>query len=217
MVLELQNENHSVIKNAMEKNIFSFLDSRGYSHEEINMNTLHHRDDLKPLYELGTIAMKQFVAQFAVDPELFDYNITKSWLSIVNQHSVPSHAHMESHLSFIYYANIPDGGTYPITFYRHLRHDEPFWNMSKWNNPREWNPFNSYGTSFQAKEGTLYVFPSGTYHGVEGVPNIMDDGIKTLDDYRKRRVCIASDVMLTYKETSFKSYGLQPIKNWRTF
>lgn len=217
LVVEVKNENHAVIKTAMEKHILDLVDKNGMCHEEINLNNLHHYEDFKPLYELATQAMKSFISKFAIDPELFDYNITKSWLSIVKEQSVPVHAHMESNLSFIYYANIPDGGALPITFYRHFRLDEPFYQMSTWNNPHEWNHFNSYGWTFQANEGVLYVFPSSTLHGVDGNTAIQDAGIKTIEDYRNRRVCIAGDTTLTYKDGHRKSFGLQPIKNWRTF
>jgi hypothetical protein len=54
-------------------------------------------------------------------------------------------------------------------------------------------------------------------HDTSGGPIVSDPGVKTTDDLIDRRICIASDVLLTYKEKSAKSLGVQPVSNWRKF
>jgi hypothetical protein len=46
---------------------------------------------------------------------------------------------------------------------------------------------------------------------------VKDEGVKTKTDLTKRRISIASDAVLTYKEKSAKALGIQPVSNWRSF
>jgi uncharacterized protein (TIGR02466 family) len=216
-ILEETNEQHAFIKDAFERNILNYVDENGMSDESTGHVTMHHEAEFEPLFSFATKAAKTFVAQYMIDPELFDYNVVKSWMNILDQRETPRHDHSDAHISFVYYINIPENRATPITFYNHQERHEPFPAMAKHNHPLEWNLVNSYGWSFKPSEGTLFVFPAKLEHYVEKTSNETDKGIFSLEDFRSRRVSIAGDIILTYKETSAKSLGLQPIANWRTF
>ena len=61
------------------------------------------------------------------------------------------------------------------------------------------------------------VFPSAMGHETPMLSDEEDYGVKDLADLKSRRLSIAGDVIITYKELAAKPLGLQPVKNWRTF
>jgi hypothetical protein len=67
------------------------------------------------------------------------------------------------------------------------------------------------------KQGTVFVFPAQIMHDTNGGPIVADHGVRTTNDLKDRRICIASDALLTYKTNMAKSLGIQPVSNWRKF
>ena len=63
----------------------------------------------------------------------------------------------------------------------------------------------------------MYLFPARMNHDTLGKTTERDAGVESLDEARTMRVSFAGDILLTYKEKSAKSLGLQPKRNWRTF
>ena len=214
---EETNENHKSVKEAFERNILKYTNEYGMSDESTGHVTMHHEPEFEPVFKFATQAAKNFVAQYSIDPEVFDYNVVKSWMNILEHKNTPQHNHADAHISFAYYINVPEDKAMPITFCNYADRYEPFSFMAKHNNPSEWNLINSYGWSFTPEEGKMFVFPAQLQHYVDRISDAPETGIFSIEDYKKRRVTIAGDILLTYKETSAKSLGLQPIKNWRTF
>jgi len=216
-VQELQYHDPLGIKNALESVILNHVDADGKSDESTGHVTMHHEPALLPVFELATKAAKALVESHMVDPELFDYNVVKSWMNMLSARDTPQHNHADAHISFSYYVNIPPNKNAPITFCNYPERYEPFSFMAKVNNASEWNLVNSYAWSFHPQEGTIFAFPSRLSHFTPRMSDGDEPGIKTVDDFRSHRIVIAGDIVMTYKDTSAKSLGLQPIKNWRTF
>ena len=63
----------------------------------------------------------------------------------------------------------------------------------------------------------MYLFPARMNHDTVGKTTQRDPGVKNMDEARLHRISLAGDIVLTYKEKSAKSLGLQPRRNWRTF
>ena len=63
----------------------------------------------------------------------------------------------------------------------------------------------------------MFTFPSSLVHGTLARSDKGDKGLFSIKDYRRHRVAIAGDFLLTYKDKQAKSLGLQPVENWRTF
>lgn len=217
LVYEDKYNNPVAVKEETSKIIFKYLDSNGMSDEATGHVSMHHEEVLRPVFEFATNAAKQFISHYMIDPELFDYYVVKSWMNMIEHRETPRHDHADAHISFVYYINVPVNNSTPITFCNYPDRYEPFSFMSKNNNPSEWNLINSYAWSFQPQEGTLFVFPARLSHYVDKHDNMPETGIHTVDDFHRHRVSVAGDILLTYKDTSAKSLGLQPIKNWRTF
>jgi hypothetical protein len=99
------------------------------------------------------------------------------------------------------------------------RKHEPFPGSIKWNNTKNvWDELNSYSWEFAPKEGQLFVFPSTLPHDTVGQSDeTIDEGNPTIEMLNENRICLAADIVLTYKEQTPHPLGLQPISNWRTF
>jgi hypothetical protein len=216
-VYEDRYDDPSSVKKKTSKIIFNYLNQQGLSDEATGHVTMHHEDELRDVFEFATRAAKQFISHYMIDPELFDYHVVKSWMNMIEHRETPRHNHADAHVSFVYYINLPETNSTPITFCNYPDRYEPFPFMAKNNNPIEWNLINSYAWSFTPQEGTLFVFPANLSHFVDKHDDTPETGIHNLDDFNRHRISIAGDIVLTYKDTSAKSLGLQPIKNWRTF
>jgi hypothetical protein len=197
--------------------IFNYLNNDGLSDESTGHVTMHHEEVLRPVFEFAIRSAKEFISQYMIDPEVFDYHVVKSWMNMIEHRATPQHNHADAHISFVYYVNVPANNEMPITFCNYANRHEPFSFMSKTNNPADWNVINSYAWSFTPQDGTLFVFPASLSHYVDKYDDEPETGIHSKEDFMRHRIAIAGDILLTYKETSAKSLGLQPIKNWRTF
>ena len=216
LILEKHDPNFTAVKSAVETNIFNHMTPDGRSYEEVGFVTLHLDNTFEPLFKFATEAVKDYILAFNADSDQFDFHIVKSWANIVKSQGNPIHNHADAHLSFVYYINIPDNIRTPITFYNHPARYEPFRGFSRWNSIT-WDFLNSRTWQFVPKEGQVMVFPSAMDHETPAVSSELETGVKDLADLRTRRVSIAGDVIITYKELAAKPLGLQPVKNWRTF
>jgi hypothetical protein len=68
-------------------------------------------------------------------------------------------------------------------------------------------------------EGDLFIFPSSLNHSVKYEFNrgYYEPPIKSIEDVKMKRICIAGDILLTHKELTTNPLGIQPIENWRHF
>lgn len=212
-----QNSDADRFKEIAMMAMMKHLDADGYSNESTGHVTLHHEPLFSPLYKMATRLAQQYCEVMQIDPSNFDFNIIKSWFNIIQNRSTPFHGHGDAHLSFVYYINVPTEHAQKIQFYAHPEKYEPFPGFARFNNPAEWNIFNSYAWAFPASEGSMYLFPARLNHDTQGSTSVRDPGIKSLEDARMNRIAISGDILLTYKEKSAKSLGIQPRRNWRTF
>jgi hypothetical protein len=94
----------------------------------------------------------------------------------------------------------------------------PFYGIS--NNLSHKTEFSSMFYDFVPKKGTAIIFPSVLTHEAVARRDFVkerDSRIFKKEDLLNRRICLASDILLTYKENQNQPYGLQPVSNWKTF
>jgi hypothetical protein len=217
LVGEAFNENHEDMKQQLENAAMNHLDENGLSNERTGHVDLHLDPAFNGLMKFVTLAAKEYIATHMFHPDTFDFNIVKTWMNIIKDEGNPRHAHADAHLSFCYYINVPDDANTGITFHNYTDRIEPFPGCILHNNPQEWNVFNSYAWSFPVKEGQLLIFPSRLQHHVEGSGDQPKIGVQSIEELSAKRVSLAGDIVLTYKEKAAKHLGLQPIQNWRVF
>ena len=216
-IMESHFDGHVNLKKSFKKVALSLFNEDGFSDEMTGHVTIHHEPVLSPMYKFVIQEAKKFIAGYSIDPELYEYNVVKSWMNVTKNRETQMHGHMDAHISFAYYMNVPEEAKTPIIFQNYHHKHEPYSGMARWNNPSEWNLINSYTWMFDVREGQLMVFPSNMIHGTIHPQPGEDAGVKNMAAFNERRVCIAGDILLTYKKKQAKPLGLQPIENWRRF
>jgi hypothetical protein len=217
LLLQAEHNEKERIREIVLNTIMKHVNADGYSDESTGHVTIHHDPMYEPIFVMASELAVKYCEVMKIDPDLFDFQIVKSWFNIIKDRATPFHSHADAHLSFVYYVNVPEDCAQPIQFYADNDKYEPFPGFVKFNNPAEWNPFNSYAWMFPALEGTMYLWPARMSHDTIGKTNEFDPGIKSSEDAKYQRVAIAGDILLTYKEKATKPLGLQPKRNWKTF
>ena len=223
-VCEFNYPNAAEFKQNLSDGIFKHLDEDGISNEMTGHVTLHHEPEYRDLFCFLQTCVEEYLKALNVKADNFNINFIKSWFNIIKHTNTPLHSHSDSHISISYYANVPENCTQAIKFNNYHNRMEPFPGCIRWNNPEEeWTVLNSYSWQFVPKEGDVFIFPAKLKHSTVGAisDNTLDDTIdrriKTIDDFYDHRICLAADVLLTYKNKQPLPLGIQPVENWRTF
>jgi Putative 2OG-Fe(II) oxygenase len=216
LVCEFEYDQSDNFKKILFDKILGFIDPEGRSDEITGHVILHHEPAFDRLFAFATKSVEQYVSRLHIDTSLFDFNLTKTWFNLKDESVTPLHAHRDSHVSFSYYANIPDNKNHNIRFHDEHKH-EPYAGSIRWNNTSQtWDELNALTWSINPIEGHLLVFPSSLMHDTTGIANSVDT-FHNLDKLKNSRICIAGDILLTYKEKTASPLGIQPLKNWRRY
>jgi hypothetical protein len=215
---EFHNPRHQEFKDIFYANIFNHMTVDGYSTETTGHVSLHLDPAFHDLFVWTTGCVQTYISRYNIDPDLFDINVIKTWMNITKDRKTPIHNHADAHISFTYYINIPSSAKRPIRFHNFHNRHEPFPGSIRHNNPLRWDDVNSYTWEFEPAEGQLFVFPATLPHETGGDQRaIRENGCTTREQLENSRICLACDMLLTYKEVSAKAMGVQPIKNWKRF
>jgi len=204
-------------KQLFVENIFKYTTQEGYSNEYSGHVTLHHEKNFENLFKFASEAVETYIERLHIDTYKFDINIVKTWMNIKKNATTPRHAHHDAHLSFTYYVNMPEDCSLPIRFYCPEPKSEPYQGSIQHNNTKNlWDDLNSYTHTFTPIEGQLLVFPSSIQHDTIGYVTGIETGINE-QNILHYRLCLAGDILLTYKEKTASPLGIQPVYNWRNF
>lgn len=219
LVCEFMYPEHELFKPVFYEHIFKYMTPEGYSNEMTNHVNIHHEPAFEPFFHFAVDCVKKYTETLHIDNSLFDFNVTKTWMNIKKDNSTNRHAHGDAHISFTYYVNIPKTFTRPIRFYNYEQRHEPYPGSIRWNNTSGiWDQFNSQTWEFNPNEGNLFVFASNLVHDTVGSSDSqIDEGTPTPEKLDENRVCLACDVLLTYKVQTPSPLGIQPVENWRRF
>jgi hypothetical protein len=209
-------------KDTFFSKVYQHVDENGNSNEKTGHVTLHHDQDFKPLYKFIHNSLTEFVSSYGTDPQQIDIYIVKSWLNIIRDVQTPYHNHADAHISFVYYVNIPDDIVEPIRFFADDKgRYEPYNGFCKFaNHSNQWTHINSVCWEFFPVEGHLLVFPSKIPHDTQlrsSTPKNMDSPNIPIENLKRKRISIAGDAVITFREKTAVAMGLQPVKNWRKF
>lgn len=210
----------SETKDLYMRTLVKRFEKHGFSDESTGDVDLHLIPELQSLYDSIIEKVQEHFNGLLVDPNDFDFYITKSWMNVVRNKETPLHSHPDAHFSFSYYLNIPDDYTQNFACVIDDHPSDPYPGFIKFNRFDQ-SLENCTEVVFENKEGEILVFPSHLTHKTVIIEDYdsaeSDDSVKSLQDLYHRRVCIAGDVMTTHKEKVSKSIGLQPVKNWKKF
>ena len=175
---------------------------------------VHTDEALSDLFGFVSTCVGEYLDQLAFDRSRVDINIVKTWISATDRNGVtPVHAHATSHISFVYYMDIPHEAD-PIAFQVQTSPNEPFYGAFGASTPRqrslvlERNALNANQYVLPVEEGQLLVFPSHLLHGT----------VKTGDIGADTRISLAGDVLLVFNEEAPNyATGVFDPKTWRVF
>ena len=193
-----------------------FID--GYTHEGIVSLDLHLDPNFESLFKFLNQCVINYINELGIDYNTFDINFTKSWLNTLTKGLIPPHDHRNYHLSIAYYINVPNQAEHFLRLTDVNKDRHPFFGINAFINRN--TEFSSTYHNFRPKQGTAIIFPSVLTHeavGEKGFIQSEDLAIFSKEGLKQRRICLASDILLTYKKKENQPYGLQPVSNWKTF
>ena len=218
-----QIENHSKYKSKFYK-LYSKYDyeQKSFQDGEEWFNTtsenfgnpyIHLEESLGDLFEQIINNVKIYVQDVLNYQDIFNFIITKTWLSRSrdSHENVKWHSHSTSHISFSYYLNTPPNSHY-IKFANSSNINGLFagLNTSETKNAiKERNELNASTFFIEPKEGSLILFPSSLEHCTQCPSNA----------FTGERLAIVGDITLVYKEDSANNYSMGYInpKYWRIY
>ena len=175
---------------------------------------IHLEDNLDPLFNEIILHTKRYVMDVLQYKDIFEYVITKTWLSRTrSQKEIPWHIHSTSHISFVYYLNMPPNA-HKLKFLNPHNKNSFFLGMSLESRyeertmVKEFNQLNSEEFYIHPPEGTVALFPSSIQHCTQCVDKSFDD----------ERLAIVGDITLTLKEDQLQySMGYIDQKYWNKY
>ena len=218
-------ENHSEYKKIFYDKIY-----KKFEYEQIDPKTktihttsenqgnslIHLEEDLDILFGQISGHIKNYLQNILSLKDIFEIVITKSWLSRAQgvDQEIPWHIHSPSHISFIYYLNIPEH-SHTIRFSNQHHPNAVFPAIFAYNGDGEefnminqYNDFNCEFYSIPPEEGTIILFPSSLPHCTKSISN----------DFKGERLGISGDAILVLNE-KYKSYshGFLNEKYWKKY
>jgi len=190
-------------------------DNSGLFSGEATGNVDVHTDPaLAELFRFIAAGVASHLDQLSFDRSRVNINIVKTWLSATDSNTVtPVHQHATSHLSFVYYLQMPENADV-IAFQIPENPNSPYHGAFDAGTQRqksmvlEYTAINANQSSVVTEEGELLVFPSHLLHGTR----------KIGDMGNMKRISIAGDVLLVFNEERPNyATGLFNPSMWRCF
>lgn len=204
---------HEQFKQIFFENLPKYLREDGITGEESGHIDLHLNPDFEDLFKFVAGVAEDYIEELVGSKDIWQPWLVKTWFSDFN---VPVHNHDDAHLSFVYYVSVPNAVANPLHFMPPAdRCNDLTTGMFLANKTipavKYSNQYNCNSVLFVPEEGALVVFPAKLRHMVENTTKQLEPDIKD------RRISLAGDFVLTFKEPTARSMGLQPISNWRNF
>jgi len=183
--------------------------------ENIVKPLIHLEDSLDDLFKEVVKHVKNYVCDVLQYRDIFDYAITKSWLSRARRpdNEIRWHIHSTSHISFAYYLNMPEN-SHCIEFDNNCSKNILFGAMNVEDDNKErtivdqYNELNAQTFFLHPPEGTIALFPSSLCHGTRF----------TGGDFSGERLAIVGDVTTILKDDEFGfSTGYISDKYWKKY
>ena len=195
-----------------------------FDYEENDLSTTVSEGQVNPLIHLEPSMDDMFkeiirhVKSYVLDTlkfkDMFNYSITKTWISRTrDSKEIPWHIHSTSHISFVYYLNMPPNA-HKLKFLNPHNKNSFFLGMSLESRyeertmVKEFNQLNSEEFYIHPPEGTVALFPSSIQHCTQCVDKSFND----------ERLAIVGDITLTLKEDQLQySMGYIDQKYWKKY
>ena len=175
---------------------------------------IHLEPSMDDMFKEIVRHIKSYVLDTLKFKDIFNYSITKTWISRTrSDKEIPWHIHSTSHISFVYYLNIPPYS--PTTrFLNNENYNSLFLGANSHNNNddknmiSEFNALNCKTFFIHPQEGHVAIFPSRVSHGTQCIKK----------DFNDERLSIVGDCNLILKDKHLlHSMGLIDEKYWKKY
>jgi len=184
--------------------------------ENLGKPFIHLEDSLDTLFNEIAIHAKKYVCDVLEYKDIFNYVITKSWLSRARRsdNEIRWHIHSTSHISFVYYLSTPSN-SHAVEFSNTCSKNDLFQAMNaedtdepERNIVNNFNALNSPAFYMQPIEGHLILFPSSLSHHTRFLGG----------EFQGERLGIVGDMSLILKEDQLHySTGYIDNKYWKKY
>lgn len=183
--------------------------------ENVGNPLIHLEDDLQFLFEDIVTHVKSYVYDVLKYKEIFNFIITKSWLSRARaiEDEIKWHIHSTSHISFVYYLNCPPNSHNIVFENPHLKNSLFLGSTSNSKFPerimlQEQNEYNSETFFASPQEGSVLLFPSSLVHRTNSVSS----------EFNGERLAIVGDITLVLQDNNLHySMGYIDPKYWKMY
>ena len=160
---------------------------------------IHHDKEFEQFFNDLKVELINYFGVLGVRTDLFDFYVAKAWLSIIDEDkTMNAHTHSESHISFVFYINVPKN-SHAIWFMNQHMPNEFFAGLMNNERPNhtelmisEINPANQESDYFVPEQGMLLLFPGKLPHFVAKSPVASGPQEGT-------RICLAGDINIHLK------------------
>lgn len=183
---------------------------------ETSGNPLLHLDEaLEDLFSDVISHVENYIYNVLSLKQIFNVAITKTWISRARDlsHEIPWHIHSTSHISFVYYINVPENSN-SIHFLNYYSPNSLFLGMYQDNELEErrliknYNQENAQSFYIMPEEGNILLFPSSLRHSTQN-HDVEFDG---------ERLSVVGDITLILKPDQFGySMGYLDPKYWKIY
>ena len=175
---------------------------------------IHLEPSMDDMFKEIVRHIKSYVLDTLQFKDMFNYSITKTWISRARDNKeIPWHVHSTSHVSFVYYLNIP-AYSHTTRFMNVENYNSLFLgaNSHETNDDKnmiaEYNMLNAKTFFIHPQEGHVAIFPSRVQHGTQCIKQ----------DFNDERLSIVGDCNLILKdEYLLHSMGLIDEKYWKKY
>ena len=168
---------------------------------------IHNQPTFVPLFKAFESVVTLYLENLGLDARQLNLYFTRSWAVVAAAgERVNRHAHLQSHLSLVYYLKKPKNAG-RIAFLHPSPPNEfaPGLFEGKMNSlfqgPR--NPSNSNNLIVDVEEGEVVIFPSRSEHATES------------HESSEPRISISVDIVVTLKDSSKREFLLPDLKHWK--
>ena len=159
-VFQLNIDNKKILQILKTKVKFEKTNHNQNSYMSKDNKIFNNHKELNVLKKESNICIKKYIEE--VLKNNYKFKIYNSWATMVPVNaSSRAHVHRNSLLSGVYYPLCSDG--VKITFHK----NEGIETFHAFNEPKEYNLFNSKTWTVTPKEGTLLIFPSTLMHSID--------------------------------------------------
>lgn len=207
---------HKKFKEVFYNNFHNYVPKSGFPlGEESGYVNIHNDVDIAFFFKFVSEQIREYLRVLGVNNSVWDVNLVKTWLNSYESGTIPVHNHKDAHLTWVYYINIPEGKSYPLSIHSNNTANDLTDGLFEFDTVH--NIFSAGTVEYIPVEGTLLIFPSTLEHGVSSFEKTPEVYSNNPSLHMSKRASMAGDVVLTFKETSKRSRGLQPVRNWKTF